>query len=243
MKYAAADQPMLYACACDKLQWCIAEKLSKAEAICADRYPLMRQLQDLLREEAPLDLSRNAIEASMAQPAVLNSLPQIILKRLPKEKLRSLSSDMFFVLQMLVCVEIPSTRLEELPGPLRAEALAQKVQLCRETYLQESHADQGFTAEGVKASLRALASSHRARDRWLRMMLGMKGNQALEERLHEVTDTFFENVTAFNPGYTPGCVATAALVYQLAPATKVRQGPMLLSPAVRLLANSRGEGG
>ena len=56
MNYAAADQPMLYACACDKLQWCIAEKLSKAEAICADRYPLMRQLQDLLREEAPLDL-------------------------------------------------------------------------------------------------------------------------------------------------------------------------------------------
>ena len=130
--YGAAETLMLYACACDKLQWCIGEKLLKAEPICAERYPVMRQLQDLLLEEAPLDLSRNAIEASMAQRPVLNSLPQSILKRLPKEKLRSLISDMFSVLQMLVCVEIPSTKLEELPGPLRAEALAQKVQLHRE---------------------------------------------------------------------------------------------------------------
>ncbi len=59
------------------------------------------------------------------------------------------------------------------------------------------------------------------------MMLGMKGNQSLEERLHEVTEALFENVTAFSPGYTPGRVTTTALVYQLVPATKVRQGPML----------------
>ena len=42
-----------------------------------------------------------------------------------------------FVLQMLVCMEIPSTKLEELPGPLRVEALIQKIQLHREKYLQE----------------------------------------------------------------------------------------------------------
>ena len=150
---------------------------------------------------------------------------------------------MFFVLQMLVCVEIPSTKLEELPGPLRAEALAQKVQLHRERCLQGSHVDQGFTAEDVKASLRVFASSHSARGRWLRMILGITRNQPLEERLDEMTDAFFEKVAAVSPGYTPGCVAAAALVYELAPATKVRQGPMLLSPAVRLLANSRGEGG
>ena len=84
--YRKAETLMLYACACDKLEWCIAEKLLKAEPICADGYPLMRQLQDLLRDEAPLTLSRNAILASMAQPPVLNSLPQSILKSLPKKK-------------------------------------------------------------------------------------------------------------------------------------------------------------
>ena len=83
---------------------------------------------------------------------------------------------------MLVCVEIPGTKIEELPGPLRAEALAQKVQLHRERYLQGSHVDQGFTAEDVKASLRVFASSHSARGRWLRMLLGIKGNQPLEEK-------------------------------------------------------------
>ena len=84
------------------------------------------------------------------------------------------------------------------------------------------------------------ASSHSGRGRWLRMILGIKGNQPLDERLDEVTETFFKNVAAVGAGYTPGCVAVAALVYQLAPNIKVRQGAMLLSPAVRLFANRRG---
>ena len=215
--YTTSDYLMLYACACDKLQWCIGEKLLEAEPICADSYPLMRQLQDLLREEAPGDLSRNAIAASMAQPPVQNSLPHCILKRFPKEKLRSCSSDLFFVLQMLVCMEIPITNPEELPGPLRAEALAQKIQLHREKYLQGSHADQGFTAEDVKASFRVFARSHKSRDRWLRMILGIQRNQPLDDRLDEMTDTFFENVAECSAGYAPGFVAVAALLYQLAP--------------------------
>ena len=98
-QYGEPDFLMLYACACDKLQWCIGEKLLKAEPICADRYPAMKQLQDLLRDEAPLTLSRNAIVTSMAHPPVLNTLPQSIFKSVPKEKLRSLSSDIIFVLR------------------------------------------------------------------------------------------------------------------------------------------------
>ena len=140
-------------------------------------------------------------------------------------------------------MEIPNTNPEELPVPLRAEALAQKIQLHREKYLQGSHADQGFTAEDVKASFRVFARSHKARDRWLRMILGIQRNQLLDETLDEMTDTFFVNVAEFSAGYAPGCVAVAALVYHLAHKTKVRQGPMHLSPAVRLFANSRGEGG
>ena len=81
----------------------------------------------------PGDLFRNAIAASMAQPPMLNSLPHCILKRLPKTKLGGFSSDLFFVLQMLVCMEIQNPNPKELPGPLRAEALAQKIQLHFET--------------------------------------------------------------------------------------------------------------
>ena len=84
----------------------------------------MRQLLDIFHERAPGDLSRNSIVASMAQPPMLNGLPHCILKRLPKEKLRRFSSDLLFVLQMLVCMEMLSTDTEELPGLLRAEALA-----------------------------------------------------------------------------------------------------------------------
>ena len=93
--YGAGDYLMLYVCACDKLQWCIGNKLTQVVPMCPDSYPLMRRLHDILREEPPAFLSRSAVLASMAQPAVLNSLPHCILKRLPKEKLRSLSSDVF----------------------------------------------------------------------------------------------------------------------------------------------------
>ena len=130
----------------------------------------------------------------MAQPPMLNSLHHCILKRLPKTKLGGFSSDLFFLLQMLVCTEIPNTNPEELPGPLRAEALAQKIQLHREKYLQGSHADQGFTAEDVKASFRVFAKSHKARGRWLRMILGIQRNQLLDETLDEMTNAFFVNV-------------------------------------------------
>ena len=66
----------------------------------------------------------NVIAAYMAQPLMLNCLPHCILKMLPKTKLGGFSSDLFFVLQMLVCMEIQNTNPQELPGPLRAEALA-----------------------------------------------------------------------------------------------------------------------
>ena len=216
-KYRKADMLMLYACACDKLEFCISDKLLKAEPMAADGYPAMRQLQALLREEAPLTLSKNAIVDSMAQPAVLNRLPLNILKGLPEEKLGILRADKFFVVQMLVCLEIPGTKLEDLPSPLRTEDLLQKVQLHRERCLQDSDAHQGFTAEDVKASLRDFAGSHSARARWLRTILRLKNDAPLEERLVEVTDTFFENVTAISAGYTPACVAVAVLVYHLAP--------------------------
>ena len=75
------------------------------------------------------------------------------------------------------------------------------------------------------------------------MILGIQRNQPLDERLDEMTGTFFESVAEFSAGYAPGCVAVAALVYHLAHKTKARQGLMHLSPAVRLFANSRGEGG
>ena len=94
--YVFDDYNMLYACACDKLEFGLSEKLLKAEPIAADGYPAMAQLQGLLQEEAPLTLSKNAIGDSMAQPPVLNSLPFNILKGLPREKLRFLGPDIFF---------------------------------------------------------------------------------------------------------------------------------------------------
>ena len=148
-----------------------------------------------------------------------------------------------FVLQMLVCMEIPSTKLEELPGPLRVEALTQKIQLHREKYLQENRSELGFTAEDVKDSFRVFSNTHKAFGRCLRGILGIQHSQPLEQKLDELTDMFFEDVTEFSSGYTPGSVAVAVLLYQLAPVTKVRQGPMLLSPAVRLFANHRRESG
>ena len=63
----------------------------------------------------------------------------------------------------------------------------------------------------------------------------------MKEKLDEVTDTFFENVTGFHAGCTPTCVAIAVLVYHLASKMKVRKGPMLLRPAVKLFANNNGK--
>ena len=94
-KYGAADTLMLYDCACDKLEFCLSEKLLNAEPIAGDGDPVMTQLQGLLQEEAPLTLSKNVIAGSMAQSPVLNSLPVNILKGLPKEKLGILGGDIF----------------------------------------------------------------------------------------------------------------------------------------------------
>ena len=60
----------------------------------------------------------------MAQLCMLNNLFHCVLTMLPKTKLEFFSSDLFFVLQMLVRMEIQNINAEELPGPLRAEALA-----------------------------------------------------------------------------------------------------------------------
>ena len=49
-KYRASDFIMLYTCACDKLQWCIGEKLLEANKMCADSYHIMKQLQDIIRQ-------------------------------------------------------------------------------------------------------------------------------------------------------------------------------------------------
>ena len=186
-------------------------------------------------------MSKNAIIESMGQPSVLNSLPFNILKSLPREKLGILSPDIFFVVQMLVGLEIPGSKLQALPSPLLTENLGQKVKLHRETYLQDSDAHQGFTTDDVTAALKAFAASHSACARWLRIILGLNKNAPVEEKLAEVTDTFFEKVTGMSAGYTPECVAVAVLVYHLDPKMNVRQGTMMLSPAVRLCANSRGE--
>ena len=230
-QYATPDFLTMYACACDQLQWCIGNKLTQVVPMCPDSYPLMRRLHELLREEEPpAMLSRSAVLASMAQPAVLNSMPHCILKRLPKEKLRSLSSDVFFVLQMLVCMEIPSTKLEDLPGPLRVEALTQKIQLHREKYLQENRSELGFTAEDVKDSFRVFSNSHKAFGRCLRGILGIQHSQPLEQKLDELTDMFFEDVTEFSNGYTPGSVAVAVLLYQLAPCDESSTRPHVAEP-------------
>ena len=92
---------------------------------------------------------------------------------------------------MLVCLEIAGTKLEELSGPLRTQDLVEKVQLHRERRFQDNDVHQGFTADDAKASLRAFAGSHTARARWLRIILGLKKNEPVEERLDEVTHTFF----------------------------------------------------
>ena len=64
--YGAADMLMLCACACDKLEFCLSEKLLNAEPIAGDGYHAMTQLQGVLQEEAPLSVSNNAILDSMA---------------------------------------------------------------------------------------------------------------------------------------------------------------------------------
>ena len=93
--YGDGDMLMLYDCACDKLEFCLSEKLLNAEPIAGDGYPVMAQLQGLLQEEAPLTLSKNVIAGSMAQSPVLNSLPFNILKGLPKVKLGILGGYIF----------------------------------------------------------------------------------------------------------------------------------------------------
>ena len=58
--------------------------------------------------------------------------------------------DIFFVAQMLVCLEIAGTKLEELTCPLRTQDLVEKVQLHHARRLQASDTHQGFTADDAK---------------------------------------------------------------------------------------------
>ena len=127
-------------------------------------------------------------------------------------------------------MEIPSTKLEELPGPLRVEALTQKIQLHREKYFQENRSELGFTAEDVKDSFRVFASTHKAFGKCLRGILGIQHSQPLEQKLDELTDMFFEDVTEFSSGYTPGSVAVAVLLYQLAPCDESSTRPHVAEP-------------
>ena len=164
---------------------------------------------------------------------------------MPQAVLHNLCSDAFFAVQMLVCIELPGTKLEEVPGPLHIEEMLAKVRQHREEVLHasaEARAE-GVVLEDVQQALRAFASSHIVAARWLRRALRLKREDVLEEKLDELTETFVSKMGRLGAGYTPALVAVVAVVYHVLPATKIRQGLMVLGPAVRLLANSRGECG
>ena len=50
-------------------------------------------------------------------------------------RLRFLKQDRFLVVQMLACLEMPDTALQDIPGPLRAHVLADMVQRTRQEYV------------------------------------------------------------------------------------------------------------
>ena len=243
--YGASEHARPYARACDRLEWLLAQKLMIAEPLCAENFPALKKLQEMCEKQAEPVYGKDAVLASMGQTAVLNNLYDNVRKRMPQAVLRSLCSDAFFAVQMLVCIELPGTKLEEVPGPLHIEEMLAKVRQHREEVLHasaEARAE-GFMLEDVQQALRAFASSHSVAARWLRRALRLKREDVLEEKLGELTETFVSKMVRLGAGYTPALVAAVAVVYHVLPATKLRQGLMVLGPAVRLLANSRGECG
>ena len=68
--------------------------------------------------------SKNAVLAAMAQTAVVNNMYDCV------------TQNAYFAVQMLVCMEMPGTKLEELPGPLHVEDLLEKVRQQREEAVQ-----------------------------------------------------------------------------------------------------------
>ena len=118
---------MLYARACDNLEWRLAQKLMAAEPVCAEQFPLLKKLQEMRKEKAAVMYSKNAVLAAMTQTAVVINVYDCVMQKMPEAMLNSLSSDAYFVAQMLVCMEMPGTKLEEVPGPLHVEDLLEKV--------------------------------------------------------------------------------------------------------------------
>ena len=141
-----------------------------AEPVCAEQFPLLKKLQEMRKEKAAVMYSKNAVLAAMAQTAVVNNVYDCVLQKMPEAMLNSLSSDPYFSVQMLVCMEMPGTKLEELPGPLHVEDLLEKVRQQREEAVQAAvdGRAEGFTVEDVQKALRAFASSHSVAVRWLR---------------------------------------------------------------------------
>ena len=175
----------------------------------------------------------------------MNNVYDCVLQKMPEAMLNNLSSDEYFAAQMLVCMEMPGTKLEEVPGPLHVEDLLEKVRQQREEAVQAAvdGRAEGFTVEDVQKALRAFASSHSVAARWLRKVLRLKKEEPLEEKLDEIMETFCTTMGRPGAGYTPALLAVLAVVYHVVLATKIRQGLMVMGPAVRLLANSRGKCG
>ena len=109
----------------------------------------------------------------------------------PLSRLRFLKQDRFLVVQMLACLEMPDTALQDIPGPLRAHDLADMVQRTRQEYVN-CLTNEEYTADDVKSALHHFAMSSSISERWLRSVLRLRKGDELELTLHGVVDEFFE---------------------------------------------------
>ena len=210
--------------------------LSSIDALDEARFPILRSLQQQFGNGDTLQ--KQDFLQSFRERHVVSPSPYCE----PLSRLRFLKQDRFFVLQMLACLEMPETALENIPGPMRAHVLADMVQRTRQEYVN-CVTNEGYTADDVKSTLHHFAMSSIISERWLRSVLRLRKGDELELTLHGVVDEFFEVLPEEASQLSMHSLAACALFYRLAPASKIRKGHMLLEPALRLLDNARGERG
>ena len=189
------DYTTLSFCACDGLQYSIAQKSATWEIVDAAKFPILSDIQSFfhsaelnaLPAASSTETARGTYWMPSSRHQFLSDLRQLVAAPTipfgsPSRAIKFLGGDVFHSLKMLAQLEMPDASFDQLPSLRRAEKLYELVSESREAY-KTATCDQSFTASDVQQILRDFAASSHIAKKWILQVLRISNAEHLDSTL------------------------------------------------------------
>ena len=178
-------------CACDGLEYSIAQKSQTWETVDAAKFPILVDIQNFfhsaelnaLPASSSTETARSTYWMPESRQQLLIDLRQLVAAPTvpfgsPSRAVKFLGGDVFHSLKMLAQLEMPDASFDQLPSLRRAQNLYQMVSESR-----LATCNQSFTTSDVQQVLRDFAASSRIAKTWLLYVLRIANAEHLDNTL------------------------------------------------------------